>query len=47
MLVASLEEGALLVAHAKSPGRARGRAARILDRLLLSFATEPRKVIRR
>lgn len=47
MLVASLEEGALLVAHAKSPGRARGRAARILDRLLLSFATEPRKVVRR
>lgn len=47
MLVASLEEGAILVAHAKSPGRARARAAKILDRLLLSFATEPRKVLRR
>ena len=47
MLVAALEEGALLVAHAKSPARARTRAARILDRLLLSFAIEPRKVLRR
>ncbi|MGV0790742.1 TetR/AcrR family transcriptional regulator [Mycolicibacterium sp. XJ1819] len=47
MLVASLEEGALLVAHAKSPGRARRQAAKVLDRLLLSFATEPREVLRR
>jgi AcrR family transcriptional regulator len=47
MLVAALEEGALLVAHAKSASRARARAAQILDRLLLSFATEPRKVLRR
>jgi AcrR family transcriptional regulator len=47
MLVAALEEGALLVAHAKSAARARARASQILDRLLLSFATEPRKVLRR
>jgi AcrR family transcriptional regulator len=47
MLVAALEEGALLVAHAKSPARARTRAARILDRLMLSFAIEPRKVLKR
>jgi AcrR family transcriptional regulator len=47
MLVAALEEAALLVAHAANPTRARRRAAQILDRLLLSFAIEPRKVIRR
>ncbi|ORB29223.1 TetR/AcrR family transcriptional regulator [Mycolicibacterium parafortuitum] len=47
MLVASLEEGAILVAHAKSPVRARARAARVLDRMLLSVATEPRKALRR
>jgi hypothetical protein len=47
MLVAALEEGALLVAHAKSPARARTRAARILDRLLLSFAIEPREILKR
>ncbi|BBY74297.1 TetR family transcriptional regulator [Mycolicibacterium parafortuitum] len=47
MLVASLEEGAILVAHAKSPARARARAARVLDRMLLSVATEPRKALRR
>jgi AcrR family transcriptional regulator len=47
MVVAALEEGALLVAHAAQPARARKRAARVLDRLLLSFAVEPRKVLRR
>ena len=47
MLVAALEEAALLVAHAANPARARRRAAKILDRLLLSFAVEPRKVVRR
>jgi AcrR family transcriptional regulator len=47
MVVAALEEGALLVAHAAQPTRARKRAARVLDRLLLSFAVEPRKVLRR
>ena len=47
MVVAALEEGALLVAHAKSPARARQRAAKVLDRLLLSFAITPRKVLRR
>jgi AcrR family transcriptional regulator len=47
MLVAAVEEAALLVAHAPNPTRARRRAAKILDRLLLSFAVEPRKVVRR
>jgi AcrR family transcriptional regulator len=47
MVVAALEEGALLVAHAKRPAQARQRAAKVLDRLLLSFAVEPRKVLRR
>jgi AcrR family transcriptional regulator len=47
MVVAALEEGALLVAHAANPARARRRAAKVLDRLLLSFAAEPRRVVRR
>jgi len=47
MVVAAVEEGALLVAHATRPSRARRRAATVLDRLLLSFAVEPRKVLRR
>ncbi len=47
MLVAALEEASLLVAHSENPNRARRRAAKILDRLLLSFAVEPRKVLRR
>jgi AcrR family transcriptional regulator len=47
MLVAALEEASLLVAHSANPTRARRRAAKILDRLLLSFAAEPRKVLRR
>jgi AcrR family transcriptional regulator len=47
MLVAALEEASLLVAHSTNPTRARRRAAKILDRLLLSFAVEPRKVLRR
>ena len=47
MLIAALEEGALLVAHARQPSRARQRAAKVLDRLLLSFAVEPRNVLRR
>lgn len=47
MVVAAVEEGALLVAHAKQPAQARRRAATVLDRLLLSFAVEPRKVLRR
>lgn len=47
MVIAALEEGALLVAHARQPARARQRAAKVLDRLLLSFAGEPRKVVRR
>jgi AcrR family transcriptional regulator len=47
MVVAAVEEGALLVAHASHPSRARQRAAKVLDRLLLSFAVEPRKVLRR
>lgn len=47
MVVAALEEGALLVAHAAKPGTARRRAAKVLERLLLSFAVEPRNVLRR
>ncbi|SRX94387.1 TetR family transcriptional regulator [Nocardia brasiliensis ATCC] [Mycobacterium shimoidei] len=47
MVVAAVEEGALLVAHAKQPAQARRRAATVLNRLLLSFAAEPRKVLRR
>jgi AcrR family transcriptional regulator len=47
MLVAALEEASLLVAHAANPVRARRRAAKILDQILLSFAAEPGKVLRR
>ncbi len=47
MLVAALEEASLLVAHAAKPAKARERAARVLDRLLLSFATDPRKTVLR
>lgn len=46
MLVAALEEAALLVAHAAKPREARERAAKVLDRLLLSFSVEPRKILR-
>ncbi len=41
MLVAAAEEAALLVAHSDEPAAARRRAAKVLDRLLLCFATEP------
>ncbi|WP_293010373.1 TetR/AcrR family transcriptional regulator [Mycobacterium sp.] len=44
MLVAAVEEAALLVAHATRPRKARERAAKVLDRLLLSFSVEPRKL---
>ncbi|WP_374159555.1 TetR/AcrR family transcriptional regulator [Mycobacterium sp. G7A2] len=47
ILVAAVEEGALLVAHAPQPEEARQRAATILDRLLLSFASSSRKALRR
>lgn len=47
MVIAALEEASLLVAHAADPARARRRAAKVLDRLLLSFAAEPPKVLRR
>ena len=47
LLVAAVEEAALLVAHADRPAKARERAAKVLERLLLSFAVEPRKVLRR
>ncbi|OBF49092.1 TetR family transcriptional regulator [Mycobacterium sp. 852002-53434_SCH5985345] len=47
LLVAAVEEAALLLAHADRPAKARVRAAKVLDRLLLSFALEPRKVLRR
>jgi AcrR family transcriptional regulator len=47
MLIAALEEAALLVAHSRHPARARQRAAKVLDRMLLSFAVQPRKALRR
>jgi AcrR family transcriptional regulator len=47
MVVAAVEEGALLVAHARNPAKARQRAAKVLDRLLLSFAVQSRKALRR
>jgi len=47
LLVAAVEEAALLVAHADRPAKARERAAKVLERLLLSFAVEPRKILRR
>lgn len=47
LLVAAVEEAALLVAHADRPAKARARAAKVLERLLLSFAVEPRNVLRR
>ncbi|MET0476019.1 MAG: TetR/AcrR family transcriptional regulator [Mycobacterium sp.] len=46
MLIAALEEASLLVAHSSDPRKARQRAARVLDRLLVSFSIEPRKVLR-
>jgi AcrR family transcriptional regulator len=47
MLVAALEEGSRLVAHADDPAEAREHATKVLDRLLLAFAAEPRKPVRR
>lgn len=47
MLVAALEEASLLVVHAANPTAARRRAAKVLDRLLLSFAVDAPKVLRR
>jgi AcrR family transcriptional regulator len=47
MVIAALEEAALLVAHAPDPAKARERAARVLNRMLLSFSVEPRKILRR
>lgn len=47
MLVAAIEEAALLVAHSPEPDRARERAAQILDRLLDGFARRRRKAVRR
>jgi AcrR family transcriptional regulator len=45
MLVAALEEAALIVAHAAKPSAARKRAAGVLDRILLSFASERRNAL--
>jgi AcrR family transcriptional regulator len=47
MLVAAVEEASLLVAHSDKPDEARERAAHVLDRMLLSFSNEKRKVLRR
>jgi hypothetical protein len=46
-LVAALEEGSRLVAHADNPAEARERAAQALDRLLLAFAADARKPAQR
>lgn len=46
MLVAALEEAALLVAHADHPDEARKRAAKVFNRLLLTFATSDRNTLR-
>jgi AcrR family transcriptional regulator len=46
MLVAAVEEAALLVAHSDEPDEARDRAGQILDRLLLRFARGKRKTVR-
>ena len=46
MLVAALEEAAVLVAHAPHPAKARKRAAKVLDRVLASFAVDQRKALR-
>ena len=46
MLVAALEEASLLVAHSDEPAEARERAAKVLDRMLLSFARNKPKVSR-
>ena len=43
MLVAALEEAALLVAHSAEPEHARERAAQILDNFLSGFARRKRK----
>lgn len=43
MLVAALEEAALLVAHSAEPEHARERAAQILDHFLSGFARRDRK----
>jgi AcrR family transcriptional regulator len=43
MLVAALEEAALLVAHSPKPARARSSAAAVLDRMLRSLAPAPGK----
>ena len=47
MVIAALQEAALLVAHATDPAKARERAARVLDRMLFSFSVETRKTVRR
>lgn len=47
LMVAAVEEAALLVAHATRPAEARVRAASVLNRLLLSCSVEPRNVLRR
>ena len=47
MLVAALEEASRLVVHSAEPDEARERAAKVLDRLLLAFAPEQRKPVRR
>lgn len=45
MLVSALEEAALLVAHADRPDQARKRAARVFNRLLMSFGANDRNTL--
>lgn len=45
MLVSALEEAALLVAHADQPDQARERAARVFNRLLMSFSADDRNTL--
>ncbi|MGV0852971.1 TetR/AcrR family transcriptional regulator [Mycolicibacterium phlei] len=44
MLVAAVEEGSLLVAHADNPERARRNAAAVLDRMLRSLAPDRQRL---
>lgn len=46
LLVAAVEEASLLVAHSSDPAKARARAGRVLDNLLLSFARDVREIVR-
>ncbi|OBK43155.1 TetR/AcrR family transcriptional regulator [Mycobacterium sp. 1081908.1] len=46
MMVAALEEAALLVAHSSDPGAARASAGEVLDRLLRGLTSSPMRSLR-